>query len=124
MTGVPRETEAAEGVGSTSDESGLPTGIGRSPRAPVSLVCCVLIAIVGCAEVYEAPNASRPDSSDEPGGPDIAQRLGDEATSSSPQSPMPAALRAAWIRRVQSDAGPDYAVAQSRSRRLEARRCL
>ena len=121
MTGVPRETEAAEGVGSTSDESGLPTGIGRSPRAPVSLVCCVLIAIVGCAEVYEAPNASRPDSSDEPGGPDIAQRLGDEATSSSPQSPMPAALRAAWIRRVQSDAGPDYAVAQSRSRRLEAR---
>lgn len=34
---------------------------------------------------------------------------------------MPAALRAAWIRRVQNDAGSEYAIASPGARRLEAR---
>ena len=44
-----------------------------------------------------------------------------EPSTDASQGTMPAALRAAWIRRVQNDAGPEYAIARSDGRRLEAR---
>ena len=71
----------------------------RSMHIVAWSVCLLCLAIAGCTDTDQQLDLSS---------------LGPEAT-------MPAALRAAWIRRVQNDAGPEYRITSRGPGKLEAR---
>ena len=62
-------------------------------------VCLLSLGMAGCTDVDPRTDPSNPGA----------------------EEPMPAALRAAWIRRVQNEAGAEYAISSSGARRFEAR---